>query len=136
VTVPPGTEYLSDAVDYPVSSLADLAVTFHLDAPPARQAGHPGSRATSYFAHGDSVSASNLPDANHVDHWYQVSEIDVLVPSVAAAIVVLGDSITDGHGATTNGNNRWTDVLAQRLQASPNTRNIGVANQALAETIC
>jgi lysophospholipase L1-like esterase len=55
----------------------------------------------------------------------------VLALPEAASIVALGDSITDGHGATTNGNDRWTDVLAQRLQASPNTRNIGVSNQGI-----
>jgi lysophospholipase L1-like esterase len=43
--------------------------------------------------------------------------------------VVLGDSITDGRGSTTNGNNRWTNVLAQRLQDSRKTRKIGVSNQ-------
>ena len=42
-----------------------------------------------------------------------------------------GDSITDGHGATTNGNDRWTDVLAQRLQGSPKTRDVGVSNQGI-----
>jgi lysophospholipase L1-like esterase len=55
----------------------------------------------------------------------------VLAPAEAASIVVLGDSITDGHGATTNGNDRWTDVLAQRLQASPTTRSVGVSNQGI-----
>jgi len=131
VTVPPGAEFVSDALDYPMAALSDLAVTFHLDAPPATQTGHPGSRATSYFVHGDSVAAPNLLDAKHLDHWYQVSEIDVLATPGAASIVTLGDSITDGHGATTNGNDRWTDVLAQRLQASPNTRSIGVSNQGI-----
>jgi lysophospholipase L1-like esterase len=66
-----------------------------------------------------------------VDHWYQVAEIDVQAAARAAAVVVLGDSITDGHGATTNGNDRWTDVLAQRMQGAPNTRNIGVSNQGI-----
>ena len=52
-------------------------------------------------------------------------------------MVVLGDSITDGHGATTNGNDRWTDVLAARLQCSPQTRNIGVSNQGIGgESTC
>jgi lysophospholipase L1-like esterase len=46
-------------------------------------------------------------------------------------VVALGDSITDGHGATTNGNDRWPDVLAQRLQASPATRRIGVLNEGI-----
>jgi lysophospholipase L1-like esterase len=131
VTVPPGAEIVSDALDYPVAALSDLSVTFHLDAPPAGQTGHPGSRATSYFVHGNFVAAPDLPEAKHVDHWYQVSGIDVVADPSAASIVAFGDSITDGHGATTNGNDRWTDVLARRLQASPITRNVGISNQGI-----
>jgi lysophospholipase L1-like esterase len=131
VTVPPGAEFVSDALDGPVTALSDVAVTFHVDAAPARQTGHPGSRATSYFVHGDFVAARDLPDAKHVDHWYQVAGIDVLSTGPAASIAVLGDSITDGHGATTNGNDRWTDVLAARLQALPSTRGVGVSNQGI-----
>lgn len=131
VTVPPGAEIISDPLDDPLAPLSDLAVTFHLDVPPERETGHPGSRATSYYVHGDWVSAANLIEPKHVDHWYQVSEIDVQTAPGAAAIVALGDSITDGHGATTNGNDRWTDVLAARLKASPATQNIGVSNQGI-----
>ena len=131
VTVPAGAEIISDPVDYPMAPLSDLAVTFHLDAPPAPQTGHPGSRATSFYAHGDSVAVADLKDPKHVDHWYQVSEVDVLAAPGAASVVALGDSITDGHGATTNGNDRWTDVLSARLQASAGTQNIGVSNQGI-----
>lgn len=131
VTVPPGADYVSDPVRYPVAALSDVAVSFHLDLPPARQTCHPGSRATSYYVHGDIPTAERLTDSKHVDHWCQVSAIDVLAPDGGASVVVLGDSITDGHGATTNGNDRWTDVLAARLQASPNTRSIGVSNQGI-----
>ena len=130
-SVPPGAETISDPLDYAVAPLSDITVSFHLDAPPEHQTGHPGSRATSYYVHGDSVSAATFTEPKRVDHWYQVSGIDVLTASGAAAIVALGDSITDGHGATTNGNDRWTDVLAARLQASPATRNIGVSNQGI-----
>jgi lysophospholipase L1-like esterase len=131
VTIPPGAEWTSDPVDYPVAPLSDLAVTFHLDLPPARETGHPGSRATSYYVHGDAVGAATLSDARHVDHWYQLSEIDVAAGPESASVVALGDSITDGHGATTNGNDRWTDVLAARLQSSPATRNLGMSNQGI-----
>jgi lysophospholipase L1-like esterase len=131
VTVPPGAELISDPLEFPVAPLSDLAVTFRVELPPAAETGHPGSRATSYFAHGDQVSAASLTEEKHVDHWYQVSGIDVQTAPGAAAVVALGDSITDGHGATTNGNDRWTDVLAQRLQGSPTTRNIGVSNQGI-----
>jgi lysophospholipase L1-like esterase len=131
VAIPPGAEFVSDPVPMPVAPLSDLAVTFHLDAPPSVETGHPGSRATSYYLHGDFVSFPDLPTAKHIDHWYQLSGADVLAPPGAAAIVALGDSITDGHGATTNGNDRWTDVLAARLQTSPATRNLGVSNQGI-----
>lgn len=129
--IPPGAELVSDPVNYPAAPLSNLAVTFYLPAPPARETGHPGSRATSYYVHGDLVSAPTLADAKHVDHWYQVSEIDVQAAPGSAAVVALGDSTTDGHGATTNGNDRWTDVLAARLQASAATRDIGVSNQGI-----
>jgi lysophospholipase L1-like esterase len=131
VTIPPGAEFISDQVSYQVEALSDLAVTFHLDAAPARETGHPGSRATSYYVHGDFAGAANLAEPKHVDHWYQVSEIDVWTPGNAGAVVALGDSITDGHGATTNGNDRWTDVLAARLHASPATSNVGVSSQGI-----
>jgi lysophospholipase L1-like esterase len=131
VTVPPGAEFISDALEFPVAPLSDLAVTFHLNSPPTGETGHPGSRATSYYVHGDAVSAASLTEPKQMDHWYQVSEIDVQAVPGAGAVVTLGDSITDGHGAMTNGNDRWTDVLAQRLQGSPSTRNIGVSNQGI-----
>lgn len=130
VTIPAGAEYISDPIAVAVPPLSDLAVTLHLDAPPTGETGHPGSRATSYLVHGDAVSAADLPDAKKIDHWYQLSGVDVAVPT-GNAVVTLGDSITDGHGATTNGNDRWPDVLAQRLQASPDTRNTGVLNQGI-----
>lgn len=131
VIVPAGAEFVSDPVAFTAAALSDVAVSFHLDEPPAQQTGHPGSRATSYSVHGDLVAVANLPDAKRVDHWYQITEIDVLEPPGAGTVVALGDSITDGHGATTNGNDRWTDVLAARLQASAATRGIGVSNQGI-----
>jgi lysophospholipase L1-like esterase len=131
VTIPAGAEYLSDTVEFPVAALSNLAITFHIEQPPKGETGHPGSRATSYFVHGDMVSAASLPDATKVDHWYQISGVDVVGPERAAAVVTLGDSITDGHGATTNGNDRWPDVLAARMQADKSTRANGVVNEGI-----
>ena len=119
--VPPGAEFVSDPLDFPVPALSDLAMTFHLDSPPARQTGHPGSRATSYYVHGDFVAAPNLLDAEARRPLVSgFGDRCACACRKSASIVALGDSITDGHGATTNGNDRWTDVLAQRLQGIAN----------------
>jgi lysophospholipase L1-like esterase len=109
--------------------LSNLAISIHFDDPPAQQTGHPGSRATSYLTHGDLVSAPDLTNAKKVAHWYQLAGIDVSAASGAAAVIALGDSITDGHGATTDGNDRWTDVLARRLQAA--SPNLSVLNEGI-----
>jgi lysophospholipase L1-like esterase len=130
-TIPAGAEYVSDSVTFAASPLSSLAITIYYDEPPKGETGHPGSRATSYVAHGDMVSAANMPDAKTVEHWYQIAGVDVAGPEKATAVVTLGDSITDGHGATTNGNDRWPDVLASRMQADKSTRTMGVLNHGI-----
>ncbi len=131
VTVPAGADVVSDPIAYTVAPLSNLAVTYHLDEPPAPETSHPGSRATTYFVHGDQVSAATPQNPGTIEHWYQVSEIDVQAAPGAGVIAALGDSITDGHATTTNGNDRWTDVLAARLQQSAATRNIAVLNEGI-----
>ncbi len=131
VTVPAGAEFVSDPLAYEVKFGSDVAISMHFNNPPEGETGHPGSRATSYLARGDFVSGADLPDAKKFDHWYQLSGVDVIATAAAGSIVVLGDSITDGHGATTNGNDRWTDVLARRLQGEAKLRHLSVLNQGI-----
>jgi lysophospholipase L1-like esterase len=131
VVIPPAAEYISDPIAYPLAALSDLTVSMHLEAEPGQQTGHPGSRQTTFYVHGDLTAAAAMPSAKKVDHWYMLSGVDVQTDSAPKAIVTLGDSITDGHGSTVNGNDRWPDVLAQRLQATSKMRATGVLNQGI-----
>jgi lysophospholipase L1-like esterase/peptidoglycan/xylan/chitin deacetylase (PgdA/CDA1 family) len=131
VTIPAGADYVSDPITFSAADLSDMAVTLHLDSPPANETGHPGARATAYLSAGDAVSARDMPNPHTVDHWYYLAGVDVLGAAQAAAIVTLGDSITDGHGATTNGNDRWPDQLARRLLADPRTRHLAIVNEGI-----
>jgi lysophospholipase L1-like esterase len=131
VVVPAGADYLSDPIALPVRALDRLTVSLHLPVTPARQTSHPGSRTTSWVAKGDRTAAADLPGAKAVEHWYQLAAIEVAAGPQAAAIVAFGDSITDGHGATTNRDDRWPDILAERLQANPATRRFSVLNQGI-----
>ncbi|MEJ1967395.1 MAG: SGNH/GDSL hydrolase family protein [Rhizomicrobium sp.] len=131
VTIPAGAEIVSDPLDFAVASESSLVISILYDAAPAQQTGHPGSRATSYYAKGDFLAASELPGATAVEHWSQIEAVDVDAGGGASAVVALGDSITDGHGATTDGNDRWTDVLAHRLQASTGQWTVGVLNKGI-----
>ena len=133
VTIQPGAQWISDSVDWRVPPLAQLAVTMHTTGAPSDVTGHPGSRTTSYFDYeGAALDAPALTGSTTVDHWYFVSGVDVRTSAAdAAAIAILGDSITDGRGSTTNGNDRWPDRLSQRLRANSATAHVAVLNQGI-----
>jgi lysophospholipase L1-like esterase len=131
VVIPAGALVVSDAFDFDLPPLSSLAVSLYLRGAPADVTGHPGSRTTSYLQAGDAAAAEHLADAVPVVHWYFVSGVEVLAASDAAAIAILGDSITDGRGSTTDGNDRWPDNLARRLHASRPSPPIAVLNLAL-----
>lgn len=124
--IPPGGEWLSDPVAWPGGAFQDLVVSVHVLADPDRQTSHPGSRATSYVARGNATRAAALAGATPVDHWYLLSGVEIASCSAQGGIVVLGDSITDGRGSTTNGNDRWTDFLARRLNGRAAVINQGI----------
>jgi lysophospholipase L1-like esterase len=125
ITIPAGADYISDPVVFDAPPGSDLTVSMHFDRAPAQQTSHPGSRSTSYLVRGDLVSAPDLPGAQAFDHWFNLSGVEIPVTRPNESVVVtLGDSITDGHGATTNGNDRWPDDLARRLMAARLTRSV------------
>ncbi len=131
VTIPAGAAYVSDPVKFDAKPLSNLAVSFHIDAPPAPETFHDNSNATSFFAHGDQVSAARLANEVKVDHWYWLTGVEVGTRQQDRCVVAFGDSITDGWESTVNGNNRWPDDLAARLQANPATRDVCVLNEGI-----
>ena len=123
---------VSDPVDFDLAPLSDLAVTVRIKDPTDAVTGHPGARCTSYLQAGDAVAEPDLPRAARTPHWYYLCGVDVDAPdAAAAAVAVLGDSITDGRGSPTDGNGRWTDHLARRLHEGKGTALVGVLNQGL-----
>jgi len=130
VTIPAGAEYLSDPVELAHAAGADLAVSLHFAAAPARQTGHPGARATSYLARGNRVLDAAWSGADKVTRWYQLSGVEVLAAAPTHAVVAIGDSITDGYGVEPDTYGRWSDHLATRLRAAGIT-DLGVINAGI-----
>ena len=130
VTMAPGASVVSDPVPFRLKDRMNLAITIHYGKiSSTRLTSHPGSRTTSYIADGYTTNFSS-PVAE-TNHWYTISSIDVKPRRRSAAIAVLGDSITDGRGTTTNGQDRWTDQLSRSLLSDRATRNLSVLNFGL-----
>jgi hypothetical protein len=130
VDIPARAEAASDPVNMSVESGSNLTVTMYLarDLPASDVTSHPGARTTSYLVAGNRIGDEDLAAAAPVDHWYFLSGVEVWCGPGAAAVAAMGDSLTDGRGSTTNGNDRWPDQLFARLQSSPATSGIAVLN--------
>ena len=128
VTMDPGTAITSDPVAFSLEPRTDITITIYFGSTSADVTGHPGSRTTSYLKAGNDTSVTDFTGAVTTDHWYVINGIDVLTPSTAVCVAILGNSITDGRGSVTNMQNRWTDLLSERLIANPATEQVGVLN--------
>jgi lysophospholipase L1-like esterase len=132
VVIPVGAQYVSDPFDFPVAAQSNLTVTTFLATGQASNniTSHPGSRTSTYFVSGNHVADQDLPGAVNAAHWYFLSGAEVLARDDVNGVVMLGDSLTDGRGSTTNGNDRWPDQLLARLQSRHETSDIAVLNEA------
>ena len=129
VTIPAGGKVVSDAVSFKMGDRANVAITIHYGAASSTSvSGHPGSRTTSYLKTGNTT---DFADAVKTDHWYNILALEVEAPQKAGAVAILGNSITDGRGSTTNQQNRWADVLSRRLLANKATKQVGVLNMGI-----
>ncbi|HEY9123170.1 MAG TPA: SGNH/GDSL hydrolase family protein [Bacteroidales bacterium] len=128
VAINPGTAIASDEVLFHLKPRMDVAITIYFGETSKDLTGHPGSRTTSYIFAGNKVSSTDTSGVVKTDHWYIISGIDVKAPKTAASVAILGNSITDGRGSVTNKQNRWPDVLSERLLANSKTQQIGVLN--------
>jgi lysophospholipase L1-like esterase len=131
VTIPPGTAVASDPFAFALPPLSRVAISLHFGETSPDVTGHPGSRTTSYLQRGNAVAAAVLPEAVSTDRWYLVTGLDVAAGIGSAAVVTLGNSITDGRGSGTNRHNRWPDELARRLHADARTASVGVLNMGI-----
>ena len=128
VTIPAGGMIVSDAVKFPIGNRENVAITIHYGQTSSSVSGHPGSRTTSYLKEGNTT---DFTGAIRTDHWYNIQTLEVEASSKAGAVAILGNSITDGRGSTTNEQNRWADVLSRRLLANKATNKIGVLNMGI-----
>lgn len=134
VTVKAGSQVFSDPVQLSIAYGQDLAVDLNVTAggDAAAITGHDGAQGTQFVAAGNQVGGAAAMFTGTVNSWFWLSGVDVRpTRGVRGSIVALGDSITDGAYTTWNGNDRWTDNLADRLQALPASRQFGVLNHGI-----
>ncbi|NAZ85795.1 SGNH/GDSL hydrolase family protein [Kineococcus indalonis] len=132
-TVPAGAPLLSDPVQLGLPEGGDLVVSIHLPQRTPVTTVHAFPYQDNVVAAGNVTGAERVTPTATVGQWYFLSGVSVLVPEQehAAAIVALGDSITDGAETTRGANRRWPDLLAQRLREARGMPERGVLNEGV-----
>ena len=116
ITVPPGAPVWSDPVDLAVPALGSVAVSLFLPEVTPATTWHNDARQTAYISgEGDATAAERFEPAQTVTSRMFLSGIAVEAAPGDRAVVLFGDSITDGDGSTLDANHRWPDFLAERL---------------------
>ena len=130
ITVPPGAPVWSDPVDLAVPALGSVAVSLFLPEVTPATTWHNDARQTAYISgEGDFTAAERFEPAQTVTSRIFLSGIAVDAAPEARAVVLFGNSITDGDGSTLDANHRWPDFLAERLnKANP---KVAVLNEGI-----
>jgi len=115
--IPAGQQVLSDPVGIRVAALQDLAVSVFLPGRTGRATLHTDAQQVNWVsAAGDhAAEAGSGAFTAGIPSWYYVSGLLVRSPAAVGTVVAFGDSITDGVGSTIDGNGRWPNDLARRL---------------------
>lgn len=131
--IPAGAVAVSDPVALPLAPSSDLEINLSLPAQPQHTVtAHLLGLQTNFLANGESLTSTPPGGARPLMQWQYLKNVEVAEPAGhGAAIVTVGDSITDGNRSTPDTNRRWPDVLARRLQADPGMRGLSVLNEGI-----
>lgn len=133
VTVEPGKALYSDVIKYSLKPLQRLTVTINYgETTPVNATSHRGSRTTSYIIPGVSKPKARFAEGEKVDHWYNIAALEVKGSDIPC-VAVLGNSITDGRGSTTNRQNRWPDFMAEALGGTVGVLNLGIGGNSVVQ---
>jgi len=131
-TIPTGQFLSSDPVKLTLPIFSDLVISIVLPTQALTTVTyHPLAVETTFFAPGNHATDEDLKNPKTNTSWYFLKDVQVNAEKKSAAIVTLGDSITDGTASTVGGNRRWPDVLAARLASNKKTKRLSILNEGI-----
>jgi lysophospholipase L1-like esterase len=128
ITIPAGALAVSDPVTLNVPALGDLAVSLYLPENVAAATQHVEGQQTTYISSSGDFTGASTVAGTTTTSFYFLTGVEVRASEQARAIVTIGDSVTEGFGSTTDMNQRWPNILAERLQSNRGTSRVAVLN--------
>jgi lysophospholipase L1-like esterase len=129
-TIPAGAPFLSDPIDLKVDGLTSLSISLYFPEDTGPCTCHAVGAQTGFVSEAGDFTAKAFTPAQKILFRAFISGVDVESATPSRSLVVLGDSISDGVGATPDANHRWPDLLANRLNAR-GMKGWGVVNMGI-----
>lgn len=126
-TIQPGAVLLSDVISLTLQSLSNIVISAYLPEKTHIETFHWDGRQSNFIVAGDQTQALRLDSKSYKTTARLLISGLYVHNETGRAIAVLGDSITDGATASLDKNTRWTDFLAERLEAN----NVAVFNAGI-----
>ena len=129
-SIPAAAPFLSDPVDLPVKSLGSLSISLYVPEDTGQCTCHQTGVQNAFVSGSGDFTDKPFTPAQTLQLRAFISGVEVESRKTTRAVVVLGDSISDGVGATLDANHRWPDLLANRLEAKQ-ANTWGVVNMGI-----
>ena len=129
--IPPGKDIYSDKISYNIKPLSEIAISIYFGIVPEILSAHRSSRTDSFIEEGYKINNQKFSNVNKITSYFFISDLEISSLPCKKTIVCFGDSITDGSGSTINKQNRWIDLLANKLHLNKETSDIAIINKGL-----
>lgn len=114
IAIAPGNKVVSDAVELSIPDHGQVLVSIYLKERTHLSTFHWDGRQTAFYSSGDTTEDNTVSSEDTSTARVLLSEVWAM-SNHRGAIGIIGNSITDGNGASLNSDTRWPDYLAKDL---------------------
>ena len=132
ISLSKGEEIYTDIFDYNLNSCSEVAISIFFGKVPSDLTGHTFSMTNSFIEKGNKINEEKFSDEYKIEHWYFISNIEILNTKNIKGLVCFGDSITDGRFSSIDKQERWPDFLFKKLKNEK--KDIAINNQGISGT--
>ena len=129
ILIPKGEEIYSDIFNFELNSLSEIAISIFFGKVPSNLTGHIFSITNSYIEKGNKINEEKFSSDNKIEHWFFITNLEVVSTKNIKGVVCFGDSITDGRFSSVDRQERWPDFLFKKLKNEK--IDIAINNQGL-----
>jgi lysophospholipase L1-like esterase len=138
VAIPAAAPFVSDPIELPVKALSSLSISIYLPGQTGQCTCHQTGLQHAFVSDSGDFTTKSFQPKDTLEVRAFISGVEVESTRATRAVVILGDSISDGIGSTVDANHRWPDLLANRLEEKGGVAwgvvNMGISgNRVLAD---